>query len=162
MSEQECEPESSEPKRRDSTAAVLAEVGDERDRQEAIWGEQNHDPFTYLAIATEELGEAAQAALKARYEGGRTWADYREELIQAAAVAVAAVECLDRGKWRRRDAVALPRVVAERQAAMLERAAGDEDVCLEGSPLHAMLTEVAETLREAAAERFDRGEGTDA
>lgn len=78
---------------------VLDEVSDERRRQDAKWGQQNHDPFRYLAILTEEVGEAAQAAVQADMEpGGKTWDDYRQELIQAAAVAVAAVECFDRNR----------------------------------------------------------------
>lgn len=83
-----------------SSVAVAGEVLEERARQEAKWGEQNHDPFAYLAILTEEVGELAQAALHTRY-GGRAGgvAHMREEAVQAAAVALAIVECLDRGKW---------------------------------------------------------------
>lgn len=90
----------SEQENKKVTAGVLLEVATERARQDALWGEQNHSPFVYLAIASEELGEASQAALKAIHEGGKTLGDYRDELIQVAASAVAAVECLDRGKWR--------------------------------------------------------------
>jgi NTP pyrophosphatase (non-canonical NTP hydrolase) len=77
---------------------VLAEVKTERQRQDAKWGEQNHDPFAYLAILTEEVGEAAQAAVQARFEGGDP-ARFRHEIVQVAAVAVAIVECVDRGLW---------------------------------------------------------------
>lgn len=76
-------------------SVVLASIVKERLRQDAKWGEQNHHPFTWTAIAGEEFGEVCQAALKATY-GGATWADYRKELVQAAAVLVAMVECLDR------------------------------------------------------------------
>ncbi len=41
------------------------QVLDERNRQDQLWGEQNHDPFTYLAILGEEVGEANKAALDA-------------------------------------------------------------------------------------------------
>jgi NTP pyrophosphatase (non-canonical NTP hydrolase) len=91
---------------------VLIDVLAERVRQERKWGEQNHDPFVYGAILSEEVGEAAQAALKAGGEGGKTLADLRVELVQVAAVAVAFIECLDRGKWEWRR-VALPPVDAE-------------------------------------------------
>lgn len=74
---------------------ALNAVADERVRQDAKWGEQNHHPFTYLAILGEEVGEANQAALQATF-GGKTWADYRTELVHVAAVAVAMIECLDR------------------------------------------------------------------
>ena len=84
---------------------VLKEVLRERVFQENKWGEQNHDPFTYLAILGEEVGEANKAAVDAS-----TWrincevkfgslGDYRKELIQVAAVAVAMIESLDRNKW---------------------------------------------------------------
>lgn len=80
------------------TQDVLIEVLHERVRQDTKWGEQNHQPFLYLTILGEEYGEACQAALKATYDGGPL-ADLREELVQIAAVAVAAIECLDRNKW---------------------------------------------------------------
>ena len=87
------------------TAAVLAEVAQERERQHAKWGEQNHDPAVWLMVLAEEVGEANQAAFEklfpafdkqAAARGPRTWADYRVELILVAAVAVLAVESLDR------------------------------------------------------------------
>ena len=74
------------------------EIEAERKRQDAKWGEQNHDPFVWVTILTEEVGEAAQASLEARFGKGST-DSYREELIQVAAVAKSMVECLDRGKW---------------------------------------------------------------
>lgn len=70
----------------------------ERVRQEAKWGEQNHDPFTYMVILGEEFGEACQAALQLRYDNGAP-GRLREEAIHTAAVAIAIIECLDRGKW---------------------------------------------------------------
>ena len=76
-------------------ATVIADVRMERDRQDAKWGEQDHDPFTWLVILTEEVGETAKGALKAHF-GGHSLAEYREEMVQVAAVAVAALECLDR------------------------------------------------------------------
>lgn len=93
---------------------VLAEVGDERERQEAKWGQQDHPWRTgwpwqsvqaadmakgdvdylaeegrldYAGILTEEYHEALEA---------RTIEEQRAELIQVAAVAVAAIESLDR------------------------------------------------------------------
>lgn len=80
------------------TNNVLCEVRDERARQDDKWGEQNHDPFLYLTILGEEFGEACQAALHMRY-GGPAAEKLRKELVQTAAVAVAAIECLDRGAW---------------------------------------------------------------
>ena len=90
---------------------VLDEVRAERARQDAKWGEQNHRPFTYLTVLMEEVGEAAQAALSLTYGGndlpgaGRDEEyravrahDYRSEMVQVAAVAIAMIEALDRGK----------------------------------------------------------------
>lgn len=86
------------------TQDVMSDVVGERIRQEAKWGRQNHDPFVYLAILGEEVGECCKAAVEAKF----TTADHakrillddlRQELIQTAAVAVAFVECLDRGEW---------------------------------------------------------------
>lgn len=81
-------------------ATVLREVLDERLRQDARWGEQNHDPLGWLAILAEEFGEVAAEVTKACVPpvGDRDahLAKLRGELIQTAAVAVAFVECLDR------------------------------------------------------------------
>ena len=73
---------------------ALDDIYDERRRQDARWGEQNHQPAMWLAILTEELGEVAQEVLDGYGDPHRR--RYRAELIQVAAVAVAAVEALDR------------------------------------------------------------------
>ena len=77
---------------------ALEDVMAERMRQDDKWGEQNHDPFVYLSILMEEVGEMSKAALEARY-GGHSIQEFREEAVHAAAVALAAVECIDRSKW---------------------------------------------------------------
>ena len=77
---------------------ALKSILEERGRQDAKWGEQNHDPFTYLTILVEEVGEFAQAALH-RLFGGPKADGMREEAVHVAAVALAIVECLDRDKW---------------------------------------------------------------
>jgi len=84
---------------------LLCEVTNERKRQNEKWGEQNHDPFAWSAILSEEVGEFSQAVLKARFEYGAhlepsILEQARQEAIQVAAVAIQIVECLDRGKWR--------------------------------------------------------------
>lgn len=76
---------------------VLADVAAERARQDAKWGQQDHDAFTYLAILTEEVGEAAQAALHNQF-GGKAAGTLEIELIHVAAVAVAAIECIRRNR----------------------------------------------------------------
>jgi len=76
----------------------LMAIAGERLRQDAKWGEQNHDPFTYLTVLLEEVGEFAQAALHLRF-GGPAQGEFRKEAIHMAAVALAIVECIDRAKW---------------------------------------------------------------
>lgn len=78
---------------------AVADVLAERWRQDAKWGQQDHDPFTYLAVLTEEVGELAQAALHTKF-GGRAAAGLRTEALHTAAVALALLECLDRGLWK--------------------------------------------------------------
>lgn len=73
-------------------------IQSERDLQEKKWGEQNHDPFTYLAILTEEVGELSEAALHSKF-GGPAADGLLNEAVQTAAVAQAIVENLLRGKW---------------------------------------------------------------
>ena len=81
-----------------NTALVLAQVSNERARQEAKWGEQNHTPADWFLILMEEVGEAAKAATEARaaerqgLSTGEWWQEYCKELIETAAVAVAMVE----------------------------------------------------------------------
>ena len=76
-------------------AVALRDINSERQRQGARWGEQSHTPGEWLAVLTEEVGEVAQEVLRHRFSG--TGLDkYRSELVQVAAVAAAAIECLDR------------------------------------------------------------------
>lgn len=79
---------------------VYNEVKAERYRQDEKWGaNRTHHPLEWLAILGEEVGEVNEAALEAHFAGydrTRGWSDYRNELIQVAAVAIAMVECHDR------------------------------------------------------------------
>lgn len=83
---------------------VLQEVLEERAKQHLKWGQQDHAPAEWLMILGEEVGEANKAALETffGYEGAsRLYSEYRKELIQVAAVAVAMVESLDRNERAR-------------------------------------------------------------
>lgn len=71
---------------------VMLEVLQERDRQDKKWGEQNHSSFKWMTILGEEFGEACKGAFE------EDSASYREELVQCAAVCIAAIENLDRNK----------------------------------------------------------------
>lgn len=64
----------------------------ERRRQDEKFGVQDHSPEKWLAILVEEVGEVAQAILQGTVE------DYREEVVQVAAVAVAILEAERRKK----------------------------------------------------------------
>lgn len=75
--------------------AVLEEVSEERTFQDSKWGLQNHVPYVWLAILTEEVGEVAQEILRSDF-AGKSLSAYRAELVQVAAVAVAAIQNLDR------------------------------------------------------------------
>lgn len=82
----------------EATKKVLEGVLKERDRQDSKWGEQNHNPLEWLSILSEEVGEVALAINIAHFGDVPDWTNYRKELLEVAAVAVAAVEALDRGK----------------------------------------------------------------
>jgi len=73
-------------------SSALASVLNERVRQDVKWGEQNHHPDRWMRIIMEELGEFCYEV-----DCGNTF--MRDEAVQVAAVALAMVECLDRGKW---------------------------------------------------------------
>lgn len=73
----------------------------ERRLQDAKWGIQDHGQLVWAAILGEEFGEYQQAILEALcFDNGRRRefdaAKVRRELVQVCAVALAAIECIDR------------------------------------------------------------------
>lgn len=80
-----------------ATLTLLEEVGVERYRQNARWGIQNHDPLAWSAILGEEVGEVLKEVNEIYFRQKDT-KEYRKELLQVAAVAVAMIECLDRNE----------------------------------------------------------------
>lgn len=80
----------------------LEAIRQERKRQDANWGEQNHDPVVWMAILGEEFGELCQAVNETHFDNGPEerakggYENMRREAIQVAAVAVGFLECLDR------------------------------------------------------------------
>lgn len=79
---------------------ITNEILEERKRQNAKWGVQRHNWAEWLSILTEEVGEAATDANKARWANDDETAErhvmqLRTELIQTAAVAVQIIEHLD-------------------------------------------------------------------
>jgi len=69
---------------------ILKQVSTERARQRQLWGDQSHPAEKWVSLLTEELGEVAKAANERDRE------EYVKELIQVAALAVAAVEAYNR------------------------------------------------------------------
>lgn len=91
--------------------AALASVLAERERQDAKWGVQDHAPHFWAAILAEECGEFARESIRdalllapLQFDGPdrEALAAARMEAVQAAAVALAIVECLDRDAWWKR------------------------------------------------------------
>lgn len=83
----------------DPRSQVFDDVNDERNRQDAKWGEQNHLDVVWNAILMEEVGEASQEVLTTAFgAAAKGHGDLREELVQVAAVAVAWIEAIDRRK----------------------------------------------------------------
>lgn len=74
----------------DTTTAVLSLITQERAAQDEKWGVQDHGNEKWMIILMEEVGEASQAALNGHHES------CMYELVQCAAVCVAAVECMAR------------------------------------------------------------------
>lgn len=85
---------------------VQADVDSELARQMTKWNVQDHDQILWLSILGEEFGEVARAVLEARMSDrenvGAKAIDLRAELVQVAAVAIAAIENLDRRVSERR------------------------------------------------------------
>jgi hypothetical protein len=93
----------------DGMLRVIHDVSFERGRQLQKFGVQNWEPRDWLMILAEEVGEANREALEARFanlfpehytEDAQRMQRLRAELIQVAAVAVAAVESLDRNELK--------------------------------------------------------------
>ena len=85
---------------------ALQEIIAERRRQDEKWGQQDHSVVEWVSILAEEFGEAARAGnhyyfMKQKesfdLDTLETWKkNYRQELIETAAVCIAAIENLDR------------------------------------------------------------------
>ena len=70
-----------------SLDSVISLITQECDRQDKLWGKQRHDDFVWLAIISEEVGEAAKAIMHNQFDG-EAKGTLPTELIQIAAVAV--------------------------------------------------------------------------
>lgn len=75
-------------------------IDDERTRQTVKWGVQDHPPFAWLAILTEEVGELAQAMSEEHWRNGPR-EDVLSEAVHVAAVARQIVEAIIEGRCRK-------------------------------------------------------------
>lgn len=75
---------------------VLNEVKRERERQIEKWGTQTHTPLEWYPRLGEEFGEVGKALAEGEIKEFDV-ANYREECIHTAAVALAMVQCIDDG-----------------------------------------------------------------
>jgi hypothetical protein len=85
----------------DEQAEIIQDVIEERIRQDAKWGEQNHFPQFWTGILGEEYGELCQAINETVFENGSDKGGYenmRREAVHVAAVAIGFLECLERNK----------------------------------------------------------------
>lgn len=80
------------------TTNVLLDVRVRRQEQDLKWGEnQEHSLLEWVGIVTEEVGEVAKAAMRVHSNvKNPDIFQYRDEMLDVAASAVAAVENLDR------------------------------------------------------------------
>ena len=80
------------------TRPVFAEVSDERDRQDAKWGGPDHDDNHTLGNWTAWLSFIDEHNRKAFSPDNseEAYDNFRRRMIEVAALAVAAVESLDR------------------------------------------------------------------
>ena len=89
---------------------IVEKIMSERDRQNGKFGEQNHEPTFWVSIITEEIGEAAKEANDYQLNLMDIHSEFdpvadmqniirlRDELIQVAAVAVNAIESIERNE----------------------------------------------------------------
>lgn len=81
---------------------AIEDVVAERERQYRAWGAQHHSLTQWLAILTEELGEAAKEVNEFNFveipdKKIEHLQNLREELVQVGAVALQIIEFLDKG-----------------------------------------------------------------
>ena len=77
---------------------IISEVARELQRQIDKWGVQQHQPLIWNAILGEEVGEVSKAILETWFQGKANFTngeEYRQELIQVAAVAISAIRAID-------------------------------------------------------------------
>jgi hypothetical protein len=79
------------------SARVLADVERERLDQGETWADDCNSAVEWVAIAAKQVGQAAHLGLGLGKRDAEFIAGLRHEFVQLAAVAIAAVECIDAG-----------------------------------------------------------------
>jgi hypothetical protein len=91
-----------------SQPSVIGEVVTERQRQDARWGgaywDDSHSTNDWLAIMVRHLGLAGNDG-DTMIPSGADMVRYRRQMIRVAALAVAAVESIDRLRGKPTDAL---------------------------------------------------------
>lgn len=77
---------------------ILNDIKKERDRQDEKWGLQEHHPCVWLTILSEEIGEISKEICDSGFRTEDLDDNYRNELIQSAAVLVAMIQNFDNEK----------------------------------------------------------------
>ena len=97
------------------TKTILCLIANERARQDQKWGVQDHTPAEWMSILGEEYGEACEKVNDTFQWSGPpaplAVSEYLEELIQVAAVAVAAIENLERSYGTKSTLTVLPQPI---------------------------------------------------
>ncbi|GGG33268.1 hypothetical protein [Hymenobacter glacieicola] len=74
---------------------IIQEVLLERVRQDNKFGPQNRPPFEWKIILDEEVGEVSHEVCEVYFRGEEFSDKYRKELVEVAAVALAALQNYD-------------------------------------------------------------------
>lgn len=80
---------------------IINELIKERDRQDKLWGEENHMPYFWTGLIGEEFGELCEAISETVFDikpekGG--YENMKKEAIHLAATTIKFLECLERNK----------------------------------------------------------------
>lgn len=83
---------------------VVDDITARREHQDRKFGVRDLHPMQWLTICVEEMGEVAFAICEGDNDA------YRNELVDLAASAIAALECLDNGGQQMTSRLATPQV----------------------------------------------------
>jgi NTP pyrophosphatase (non-canonical NTP hydrolase) len=122
-------------------AGISSEIHAERLRQIEKWGDNDETPEKYFLILGEEVGEVSNALLEGDAD------NYREELVQVAAVCVRTIQSFDRARAAKADS-GMDRMIKALNSKIF--AQGNEIVALKNSQAYLadQLTKSEATLKD--------------